>query len=182
MKTMKKLSKLLSNKGFTLAELLLSSAIFITVSVVIVTALFIALRLSKKSDVLVVAKQNGDAAMSQMVRGIKYASSLDDPDSCVAPVITSQITVTSSSDNGQTTFSCPTDESNMIASNGASLMDIAGVYISTCSFSCTQSSINSPPTITIAFTLGTVASGSGFIESSTTIPFETSVTMRNFIR
>ena len=57
-------------KGFTLAELLISSAIFIVVSGVILTALFSAFRLSKKSDTLLTIRQNGDAVMTQIVRRI----------------------------------------------------------------------------------------------------------------
>ncbi len=172
-----------TEKGFTLAELLISSAIFVTVSGIILTALFSAFRLSKKSDTFLISRQNGDAAMTQMVRAIKYAKTLDDPISCVIPVSSAnQITISSSSDGGQTTYTCPNDDSNTIASNGAALLNETAVTVYSCSFSCSQTYANSPPTITIAFTIGNVATGSAFSEGSSSVPFQTSVTMRNYTR
>ncbi len=166
-------------KGFTLIEMLISVAIFMTVSVIVVTVLFSSFRLSKKSDALVSVKQIGDAALSQMISGIKYAKTLNDPISCVIPVTQSSVKVTSSRDDAQTTYSCPTvGGSTLIASNGASLIDTSAVSISSCTFICSQATINDPPTITIKFTLS--SNQNNFPGSSASIPFQTSVVMRNY--
>jgi prepilin-type N-terminal cleavage/methylation domain-containing protein len=167
------------SEGFTLIEVLAAMAVFVTVSGVILSILFVSLRGSRKSDVIVSARQNGDVAMSQMVRMIRYAKSLDSPTSCVpsSSSLTS-ITITSSDDN-QTVFSCPVNSGDGIASNSASLVDTTAVSVSACSFSCSQPSLNDPPTITIGFTLAALGGGN-LVEGKTTLPFQTSVTMRNY--
>jgi|SRR6185369_3086068 len=169
-------------KGFTLAELLISSAIFIVVSGVILTALFSAFRLSKKSDTLLTIRQNGDAVMTQIVRGIKYARFLNDPETCVTPVTTDSITITSATDQGETTYSCPNDVDSSIASNGASLIDENQVQVITCTFTCTQTYYYSQPTIRVTFSLGTPTTDSGFTEGQSGVDFQTSVTMRNYTK
>lgn len=166
-------------RGFTLIEILAALAVFVTVSGIILSILFVSLRGSRKSDVIVSARQNGDAAMSQMVRMIRYAKSLDSPVSCVpsANSLTS-ITITASDDN-QTVFSCPASAGAGIASNSASLVDTTAVSVSACSFSCSQPSLNDPPTITINFTLAALGGGN-LVEGATSVPFQTSVTLRNY--
>lgn len=169
-------SAMIKIKGFTLIEMLISVAIFMTVSVIVVAVLFSSFRLSKKSDTLVSVKQIGDAALAQIVSGIKYAKTLDDPISCVTPVIQSSVTITSLRDDGQTIYSCST--STLIASNGASLVNTAAVSIDACSFTCRQATLNDPPTISIQFTLSSIQNN--FVGSSASIPFQASVVMRNY--
>jgi len=169
------------SKGFTLIEILVAIGIFVTISTVVVGVLFSTLRTSRKSEVLLNLKQNGDTALVQMVANIRYAKSLDDPVSCVIPKTQPSITVTSSSDDGSTTYSCPADPTFPISSNSAALIDTSSVLVRSCSFSCTQTADGNPPTITIKFTLDSAVSA-GFVETTGSIPFQTSVTMRNFSR
>src|SRR5689334_9954461 len=114
-----------------------------------------------------------------MVRMIRYAKSLDSPTSCVPSTsgLTS-ITITASDDN-QTVYSCPVTSGGSISSNSASLVDTSIVSVSNCSFTCSQPSLNDPPTVTINFSLSALGGGN-LIEGKTTIPFQTSVTMRNY--
>lgn len=167
--------------GFTLMEVLVSMGVFAIVSTIIITVLFTTFRTSKKSEVVINLKQNGDAAMSQMVREIMYAESLDDPPICTTPVVQDTITVTSSSDGGQTTYSCPTVASPVIASNGASLIDSSSIEASNCSFTCSQNSYNDPPTITIQYSLINVDNNK-LNDNEAMMDFRTSVSMRNFSR
>ncbi len=180
---MKKVSKsssfiAISPSGFTLVELLVAIAIFAIIGTVSLSILFMTLRAGKKSDTLIMLKQSGNAAMSQVVRSIRYAKSLDVPNSCVTPVTTSQITLTSVLDNGSTTFVCTSTTPNTIASNSASLIDTAFAAVSGCSFTCTQPTVNDPPTINFIFKLS--SNSSGQVETRAIIPFQTSVTMRNY--
>lgn len=156
-------------------------AVFATVSTIVISILFISFRTSKKSEAIVILKQNGDAAMSQMVRNIKYARSLDDPIDCTIPITQQSITVTSSSDLGQTVYKCPTDISPAIASNGASLIDTSSATIDACSFTCSQVSLNDPPTITIQYKLYSI-DNKELNENQGAMSFQTSVTMRNYSR
>ncbi len=166
--------------GFTLIEVLVVMGVFVTVSGIILSILFVSLRGSRKSDLIVSVRQNGDVAMSQMVRMIRYAKSLDSPTSCVPSVVyLNSITITSADDN-QTVFSCPVSSGTGISSNSASLIDVNAVAVSSCSFSCTQASLSDPPSITINFILSALGGGN-LVEGQTSIPFQTSVTMRNYV-
>lgn len=86
-------------------------------------------------------------------------------------------------DGGITVFSCNGSADtppNTIASNSASLIDTSAVSLvaNSCYFTCTQNGFGLPPTIGINFTLSQ-AKTSGFAEQNASIPFVTSITMRN---
>lgn len=165
-------------RGFSLVELLIAVAIMLIVGTIVTSVLFVALRTNRKSETTLLTKQNGEFALSQMTRAIRFAKQLDNPTSCITPVTQSSITITSFLDGGQTTFSC---SGSTIASNGASLIDTTAVTASACSFVCSQTSSSQPPTITIQFTLN-ARTTSSFVETTATAPFKTSVTMRNFVQ
>ena len=177
---MMKNSKLrtINDKGYTLIELLAAMGIFAVVGTLIVIILFTTLRGSKKSDLLVSLRNNGEFTLSQMTNTIRYAKSLDAPNTCTTPVTVDSITMTSLDDE-QTTYLCPADISEGISANGVSLFDTKAAKVDACSFTCSQESSFDPPTITIQFTLSQRESNS-FIEGNASIPFQTSVTMRNF--
>ena len=82
-------------RGFTLIELLVSSGIFITISGIVVSILFVTFRINQKADVLLAVKQNGNTALTQLTHNIRYAQILDDPISCVTPVTQESVTITS---------------------------------------------------------------------------------------
>ncbi len=171
--------KAIRGSGFTLIELLLAIAIFAVIGTVSLSILFMTLRAGKKSDLLIVLKQSGSAAMSQVVKNIRYAKSLDSPNSCTSTVVSQQITVTSILDNGSTTFQCTSVSPNTIASNGASLIDTSVAVVTDCAFTCTQSTVNDPPTINFVFKLSS-KNATSLVETQASIPFQTSVTMRNY--
>lgn len=165
-----------NNKGFTLIELLTVIAILGVIGTIVVAVITMTLRGTKKADLLDTARQNGDTALSQMVKSIRYAKSLDDPTSCVDESTINSITVTSLAANSQITYAC---ENDTIASNGASLIDNSVIKVSNCSFVCKQETVSDPPTVTILYTLEPKVR-SDFIETNFTLPFQTSVTMRNY--
>lgn len=175
------ISHISSPKGFSLIELLVVAGVFVTISTIILSIFVIALRGSQKSEYLLTMKQNGNFASSQMVKQIRYAESIVSPSSCLPTVTQSSITIASLANNGQTTFSCPTSPSEGIASNSASLIDTNRVAVASCSFTCTQQTLSDPPTVTIRFTL-TPKGTNALFENTGSIPFETSVTLRNFNR
>lgn len=169
-----------SQLGFTLLELLVATAIFTILATVIISVLFTSLRASKKSDVTILLNRAGNNALSQMVRTIRYAESLDDPTSCVPSVTQSSVTVTAL-DGGPTVLSCPAGASTGISSNSASLIDDTAISVSGCSFTCTQPTTSDPPTIMLQFTLSP-KNQNALVETTGQLPFQTSVTMRNFNR
>jgi type II secretory pathway pseudopilin PulG len=167
-------------KGFTLIEFLIVFGILGVIGAVVLSVLFVTLRVSKKSDLLVRLKQSGNSVMSQVSRNIRYAKSLDYPDSCVGGVSTSYVTVTSLTDGEKITFSCISSSSGfVIASNGAALIDTATIYASTCAFYCSQPSLSDPPSINFNFRLHSIGSNS-LVETRASLPFQTSVILRNY--
>jgi len=167
--------------GFTLLEILAIMGVIVAMGSIILSTVFIFLRGSSKSDLLVTIKQNGDFALSQMVKSLRYAKSVDDPVSCVPTANLQHITFTSLADGGQTTFSCPATQTDVIASNGAALMDATRISVTNCSFFCTQQTLNESPTIKIQFTLS-AKNQTGLVETTASLPFESTVRLRNFNR
>ena len=169
-----------SQRGYTLTEILVSLSVFAIVSGIVLTILVISFRGTKKTETITNIKQNGNSALNQMVKAIRFAKSLDDPVSCNPTVTTSSITFTSLSDAGQTTLSCPSGLSTGITSNSASLVDTTSVTVpkAKCSFTCSQQGPGTPPAITISFTLDSVDSNN-FVETTGSIPFQTTVSMWN---
>ncbi|HVA96278.1 MAG TPA: type II secretion system protein [Candidatus Acidoferrales bacterium] len=165
-----------TDSGFTLIELLTAIGILSVIGTIAVTVITVTLRGTRKTDLLEFARQNGSAALSQMVKSIRFAESLDNPATCVPTQTVSSITITSLIDHAQTTYSCA---GNTIASNSASLLDANSIKTSACSFVCVQPTANDPPTITIQFTLSPKNPG-GFVETNFTLPFQSSVTLRNY--
>ena len=185
-------------RGFTLTELLISLMVLISVGVVAVTILTSSLRGANKTSAVNNIRQNGSYAMIQMSRAIQYAKKFDgvkvnSSDSyttnCVqsippAPTPTPtpaqyKFVKVTSFDGGQTVFSCdPTVLPNTIASNGASLLDTDSVSLgSSCLFTCTQGTTIDSPIINISFSLS--SSQQNLAENKVTVPFNTSVTVRN---
>ncbi|HSX08905.1 MAG TPA: prepilin-type N-terminal cleavage/methylation domain-containing protein [Candidatus Saccharimonadales bacterium] len=165
-----------SRSGFTLIELVTVIGVLGVVGVISVSILTITLRGTKKADLLNYARQNGDVALTQMVKNIRYAASLDAPATCVPTTSSSSITITSLSDHKQTIYSCA---SNTISSNSASLIDTNSLQATSCTFTCAQSSTIVPPIITIQFTLSPKTAGS-LAETTFSLPFQSSVTLRNY--
>jgi prepilin-type N-terminal cleavage/methylation domain-containing protein len=166
-----------TSSGFTLIELLTVVSILSVIGAIAVSVITITLRESKKTDILEYARQNGGTALSQMVKSIRFAQSLDNPATCVPSKTVSSITFTSLIDHAQTTYSCA---NNTISSNSASLIDTNTLKVTGCAtaFVCTQPTATDPPTITIQFTLVPKTAGN-FAETNVTLPFQSSVTMRN---
>ncbi|HUQ85416.1 MAG TPA: type II secretion system protein [Candidatus Limnocylindrales bacterium] len=164
--------------GFTLIELLMSLGISGFVGAIIISILFTTLRVSKRTDLIVVLKYNGNSAISQVSKAIRYTKKLNSPSSCISPVRTTSITVTSL-ENESTTFVCTGGSSATIESNGLSLIDTNSAVATNCSFTCTQNTLNDPPTIKFSFVLNS-KNPSNIWEQRVSIPFDTSVTLRNY--
>src|SRR5437867_818255 len=102
--------------GFTLIEVLVSMILVTTVGSIIISIFFGTLRGTNKSNVLTGLRQNGDFALFQIEKMVRFAKSLDSPVSCITtPAPLSSITTTYL-DDGKTTFACRTTEQD-IASN-----------------------------------------------------------------
>lgn len=175
----KKKKIFIGQPGFTLIELLAIMFVFITLSSLLVGILVSTLRTSNKTNTLNVVQQNGQFAITQMAKIIRNARNLDILTDCSGvPIQTISVTT---SDLLSATFSCT---GTNIASNGADLLDTTSVRLTSCQFTCTQSSPTDYPIIDINFSLSQ-AGPSTFIEqraSASAIPFQTSIVLRNLSR
>lgn len=188
-------------KGFTLIEVLVIMSIMGVVGTVIASIFTISLRTSRKATYITTVRQNGNYAIAQMTRQIRYAQSFDgleDPvgsntyavdTTCVgATTIRKKLKVTNF-DGGSTIFTC-NEATDTIASTSATFGSTpvnllvgttnSPVNLQNCNLSCTRPSIDSPPIVTISFELSDNASGDTFVEGKVSkILFQTSVTPRN---
>lgn len=193
--------------GFTLIELLVVMVVLLSTGMVIGSILFSSLRGATKASIFTIARQNGEYAISQMSKTIRNAKSfggvsgdcnpddMDPQNPCAGQWITdcSQSTTEVQykyvniigPDNNKIVFSCA---HNVVSINGASLIDDTSIHIddrlntkTPCYFSCLQSSSSDSPTIGINFSI--IQSKEGALsESSVSLPFSTSVKMRNSLR
>jgi len=167
------------SRGFTLIEVLVVIGIFIILTTVVLSILLTVLRGTRNSDSIISVRQNGEYAMGQMVKELRFARSLDSPSSCSSTGTTVQSVQVTQIDLTQKTISCPASLNypNFISANGSMLTNSNLGIIRSCYFVCTQIS-GGTTSISIFFSLQRVNTG-GFLESNTTIPFQSSVTLRN---
>lgn len=188
--------------GFTLIEMLVVIFVLSTIGVLVGAIITSALRGTNKTNTITTVRQNGFYTIAQMTKMIQNARKLDSP-SCVpppspAPVPSYQAITITSADGGQTTFACcsPGDSlGNGTISSGSGaidlttacgtlkrpLLDTNSTKLDSCTFTCTQANAADPPIIGISFTLSQKSTTS-FFEQSASIPFQTSVVMRNVSR
>lgn len=185
----------MNNKGFTLIELLAVMVILLSIGSIIAAILFSSLQGSTKSNTVNTVRQNGYFALTQMATMIRQATRLDGvstdgvnyiTDCSTSPTQYKYIKIISS-DNGQATFSCSKINTvDTIASQSGiltpiSLLDTASVSVVSCSITCTRNTSGELPIIGIQFTLSqyTPTGITPFPEKTATIPFQTSVILRN---
>jgi prepilin-type N-terminal cleavage/methylation domain-containing protein len=184
--------KLFDSKGYTLVEMLAVIIVFSIIGGIIAAIFASSLRGSNKANITNEVRQNGNYALIQMSKNIGYAKSFDgvsvngvtyfadcysDPTTSTTVPEDYKYLRVSDFTGGQITFEC-NDSQKTIASNGASLVDLTMVKVESCKFSCNQPSIAQSPIIGISFTLSQ-KNDSSFYEHNASIPFDTTVVMRN---
>lgn len=170
------------SRGYTLIEILAVIAIFGVVGTIVFSILTTSLQSSNKSEGLITIQQNGNEALSLMSRMIRYSKRITSPASCYSgptptPVSNTSMTI-ENLDGNSTTFSCNGLPTGTIASNGASLLDTQAVAVTSCSFSCTQTTVYDIPSVTISFILNKRNSNT-LVENNSPVSFQTTVTLRN---
>lgn len=176
-----KMKKQPNTPGFSLIEILISIAIIITATTVVVAMLSSSFRGISKSNVSEEVRQNGNRAISQMSRTIQFAESFLGASvdgvaykSCVGGAGTNYQFIKIRSGGGDVILSC-----NNLTIDGTSLIDTTRVKVvgGSCSFKCTRGSDIDSPIIGITFQLS--QKSATVPEKSQTIPFSTTVKVRN---
>lgn len=182
--------KFKKNSGYTLIELLAVMIVMVTVGVIVASILVSALRGTSKTSVIEEIRSNGNFTVLQLEKMIGFAQSFLGVSTDGVNYATDCTAVPSpryshikikSFDDKQTVFSCENlANPPTIASNGASFLNTNKVSLdsNSCYFTCSQINISEPPVIGINFSISQKGNP-GFFEQRATIPFETSVTMRN---
>ncbi len=191
-----------SKRGFTLIELLVVMVLLAVVGTIIGAILFSSLQGASKTNTVTTVRQNGNYAISQMVKTIHDAKSFDGVSinntsyitGCVVPDITpiptppqyAYLKVTSLDDQS-TVFACQEKTiSTIVNGTTTSMFSTSAVTLDTnsCFFTCTQSNLTDTPTIGINFSLSQYQTQGAVVlpEKQARIPFQTSVTVRNLSR
>jgi type II secretory pathway pseudopilin PulG len=184
-------SQFSTSGGFTIIEVLASLAVVIVVGSIIGSVIFSSSGGAAKSNVLNTVRQNGNYALSQWEKTARNSTGLVSP--CITPTPSASSIAFINSDSTVTTFSCVTASgaSNGIFEGQAASVNVTpapipfidqnNVAVTSCNFSCSQGGVGSYPSVVFSFTLSQKASTS-FFEQQTSLPFETSVTLRNQVK
>lgn len=173
--------------GFTIIELLVVMAIVVIISGVVGDAFFSSLKGGSKTTITNLAKESGDQAISIMENTVKTAVKIS-PLCPSGTGFTAQSTITvTSSDKSTTTYTCPSPPGRI----GIQIIPVTptptviqfltsnSVLVTGCSFSCIKQ-IDAPAVLKISFTVTQQNPNATYRpEEQVTIPFETSVVMRN---
>lgn len=151
--------------GFTLIELLVTATITIIVATISVSTLFSILKNSFKAALLNVTRQNGNYALSVMTNSLRNALMIKD---CQEKSLTFL-----DKNSQEITFAF---SENNISSTGANLIS-SGYKVTNSSFSCNNN--DNFWLVSIAFTLEKDIN-SQRTEEKISLPFKTSVTLRNY--
>lgn len=169
--------------GFTLLEILVVMTVVGLLGSMIVVIFFNSLRSSNKSNAVIQLRQNGNYALTQITNVVRFAKKVGAP-ICydINPSAGKTLTVTSV-DDVSTTYTCPPNASGTLTfSNGTTtspLFDKNVIKVAACAFTCQQESLVTPPVIGINFLL-TTGANTNASETTASLPFSTTITLRNY--
>lgn len=175
----------MKRNGFTLIEVIVAISVFGIIGILTSVILINTVRSAKKAQIITVVRQNGQAALDQISRGLRGAGSLDTSILCDGTTKYSSSFTYYDLQSIQQIYTV--SNNTILYTNGAnpasSLLDSNTVLASNVQFVCTASSANSyaAPIVDISFDLtpaqGTQAIGPDGLTSP--IHFQTSVVLRN---
>jgi prepilin-type N-terminal cleavage/methylation domain-containing protein len=131
-------------KGLSLIEILIVISIFAVIGILSTRSIFLTLRGARKSESQVKVRENLNFALAVVERQIRNAEDV----SCTAS--TTSLTYTAL-EGIQSTFTCTAGADKYLAS-GAGRLTSTELTLSACTITCTQTSINKPPTVKITLT------------------------------
>lgn len=186
--------------GFTIIELLVVLVVVLTIGGVIGSIFFVSLRSSRKSNQIATVRQNGNAAITQLARKIRYAEKFVGVRNGAAPFTTTNVCFVPGSSSPPvtefdslqvsdtdaagvevpTTIFCPknTTGNQAISIDATPITDTNISKVRDCVISCVQPP-NGVTTIKISFDMVDSQDVDVFENDVKPIRFETSVTMRN---
>ncbi len=190
-----KLVRKSAGAGFSLIELLVGMAITVTATTIILAIVMSAFRVSSKATTADLARQNGNYAMNRMIKMIQFADSYNGRStSLLSTAGESGYRVNDCDGSNNTAISITyKNEEKILQCRGHNslylidpvdttkneqLIRTSSVAVSNCNISCLEVRPGASPVITIKFDL-TIGESDAAIEKRSSIPFRTSVKMRN---
>jgi prepilin-type N-terminal cleavage/methylation domain-containing protein len=173
--------------GFTFIELLVSMSIILLVGSLILVVFFMSLRGAEKSQHLLTLRQNGNFALTQMVKSVRLAKGFPEGTLCDGTTALPSISIISATDLTITTYACteaePGSEFATIASRSASgdetqLLDGSTVKTNGCSFTCGTQGPFQTPYLRINFSLIPAAADPQQSDTSS-LPFSSTIILKN---
>ncbi|OGH17037.1 MAG: hypothetical protein A3C30_02180 [Candidatus Levybacteria bacterium RIFCSPHIGHO2_02_FULL_40_18] len=180
---MKNHLRLMSNKGYTIIELLAVISILVIVAGIISGIIYSTLRGSSKTKITTEVTQNGSYAISVLTNLISSSTSVTkiggvDIQDCTANPNGASISLVDI-DGDEKIISC---SGNNILSGSASLINTSQVQIKTnsCKFTCSQKAADpyAVPIVSVEFIVEDKSTG--LFETKSSSLFKTSVSMRNY--
>ncbi len=159
-----------NNTGLSLIEILIVISIFAAIGLLSTRSIFLTLRGARKSESQVKVRENLNFALAIVERQIRNAEKL----TCTAS--TTLLTYTAI-EGVQSTFLCFTSGSDIYLASGSGRLTSSEVTLTTCSITCTQATINKPPTVKISL-VGEDNTTSSVEKGSVTV--ETEISPRNY--
>ncbi len=160
----------IKENGYTLVEVLVASALFAGLSVILATSLFSILGGRSKAEIIKEIRQNGAQAMSQMVKKVAGAKQVNCVSSSVLEVTTQQgVSIKFERSGDQLT-------QNKQGQNNQGLLNTDVVKLTSCSFSCSPAGNNKE--VEIEFTLEQ-QDGSARQEERSSQEFSEKILVRN---
>jgi len=159
-----------TNSGLSLIEILIVITIFAVIGILSTRSVFLTLRGAKKSDSLVRVRENVNNALSVIERQIRNSEKVTCPSTGTT---LSYVSLEGTSTN----FTCQSVGVDGYISSGSARLTSSDISITSCSITCSQSTLNVPPLVTIAITAEDKTSTSVEKGSITT---ETQIVGRNY--
>ncbi len=183
--------------GYTLIELLAVLTLIVAVGSIVLAIILSSLKATNRSNALATLTQNGNYALSKVSMTIQYACPFSGVSSNGLPPFDNDCTKSPPGsqysavqvklfDDSVITYACspppPASPTSITAqTNSDQAVDLINTDIietSACYFTCSQANRTDSPSIGIVFDLRYKVV-SDLTEGSTTVPFRTTVTMRN---
>lgn len=160
------------NKGLSLVEIMIVITIFAVIGLLSTRSIFLTIRGAKKSDSLIRVRENVNYSLSVIERQIRSAQSVVCPNPS-----TSKIDYVPTDTDNQSSFSCVSvGTGGYIASDSARLTS-SDVSVTSCTFTCAQADINTPPVVKISVSAQDAVSQT--VEKGT-VSIDTQITLRNY--
>lgn len=158
-------------KGLSLIEILIVMTIFAVIGLLSTRSIFLTIRGAKKSDSLVRVRENVNYSLSIIERQLRNSEGILN---CGASTtLLNYVSIEGTS----TSFSCVTSGTDKYIASGSARLTSSDITITSCSFTCSQTDLNTPPSIKIA--IDAIDNESQSVEKGT-VSIQTEIVVRNY--